>query len=128
METISNALGRAGNYLTTIGISDFIDILIVAFLIYRVIWFVRRSNFGNLAKGVLLLLLALWLCGGKHGLRDYIALGFAAHFVMILISRIFLRGDSGKNADLGIERYLAVYSVVNVLFLIVLVGLSWIIE
>ena len=39
-----------------------------------------------------------------------IALGFAAHFVMILISRIFLRGDSGKNADLGIERYLAVYS------------------
>ena len=39
-----------------------------------------------------------------------IALGFAAHFVMILISSIFLRGDSGKNADLGIERYLAVYS------------------
>ena len=61
METISNALGRAGNYLTTIGISDFIDILIVAFLIYRVIWFVRKSNFVNLAKGLLLVLLALWL-------------------------------------------------------------------
>lgn len=61
MDAITNALSRAGNYLTTIGISDFIDILIVAFLIYRVIWFVKKSNFVNLAKGLLLLLLALWV-------------------------------------------------------------------
>ncbi len=61
MEAITNLLSRAGNYLTTIGISDFIDILIVAFLIYRVIWFIRKSNFGNLAKGLILLLIALWM-------------------------------------------------------------------
>ena len=41
MEKLTNALGRAGNYLATMGIADFIDIIIVAFLIYRIIWFVR---------------------------------------------------------------------------------------
>ncbi|MCR5576783.1 MAG: diadenylate cyclase CdaA [Oscillospiraceae bacterium] len=61
METITNALSRAGSYLTTIGISDFVDIIIVAFLIYWLIGFVRKSNFINLAKGVIMLLLALWL-------------------------------------------------------------------
>ena len=60
MERITNVLSRAGSYLTTIGISDFIDILIVAFLIYRLIWFVRKSNFINVAKGLILLLIALW--------------------------------------------------------------------
>ena len=63
MEAITNALSRAGSYLTTIGISDFIDILIVACLIYRAIWFIRKSNFINLAKGLILLLIALWASG-----------------------------------------------------------------
>ena len=88
MDAITNALSRAGNYLTTIGISDFIDILIVAFLIYRVIWFVRRSNFGNLAKGVLLLLLALWLSGEfglimiNYILRKAVELGMIAIVIL----------------------------------------------
>ena len=42
MDSITNGLSRAGNYLTTIGISDFVDIIIVAYLIYRAIWFVRK--------------------------------------------------------------------------------------
>ena len=63
MERITNVLGRAGSYLTTIGIADFIDILIVAYLIYRLIWFVRKSNFINFAKGLILLLIALWASG-----------------------------------------------------------------
>ncbi|MBQ9685785.1 MAG: diadenylate cyclase CdaA [Oscillospiraceae bacterium] len=60
MERVTNALSRAGSYMTTIGISDFIDILIVAYLIYKAIWFVRKTNFINLARGVILVLLALW--------------------------------------------------------------------
>ena len=60
MDSITNGLSRAGNYLTTIGISDFVDIIIVAYLIYRAIWFVRKTNFMNLAKGVILILVALW--------------------------------------------------------------------
>lgn len=61
MESITNLLSRAGSYLTTIGLGDFVDIIIVAFLIYRAVWFVRNSNFRNIAKGIILVLLGLWL-------------------------------------------------------------------
>ncbi len=61
MEVISNALSWAGNYLRTIRISDAVDILIVTFLIYKAIWFVRRTNSYNLAKGLILILVLLGL-------------------------------------------------------------------
>lgn len=61
MEVISNALSGAGNYLKTIHIPDAVDILIVTFLIYKAIWFVRRTNSYNLAKGLILIIVALWL-------------------------------------------------------------------
>ena len=88
MERITNALGRAGNYMTTIGISDFIDILIVAYLIYRAIWFVRKTNFVNIARGIILVLLALWLSEffGLHMinfvLRKAVELGLIALLIL----------------------------------------------
>lgn len=60
MEVFSNGLSRSVNYLSTMGISDFIDIIIVAYLIYKAIGFVRRTNSNNLAKGLVVFLLALW--------------------------------------------------------------------
>ena len=60
MEVISNGLSRSVNYLSTMGISDFLDIIIVAYLIYKAIGFVRRTNSNNLAKGLVVFLLALW--------------------------------------------------------------------
>ena len=59
MEVIRSGLSRALNILSAMGIADIIDILIVAFIIYRAIWFVRKTNSYNLAKGVLVILLAL---------------------------------------------------------------------
>lgn len=63
MEAISNTFSRALNYLMTIGVSDVIDILIVAYLIYKAIWFVRRTNSYNLAKGLILILVVLGVSG-----------------------------------------------------------------
>ena len=60
MEVIRNGLSRSVNYLSTMGISDFLDIIIVAYLIYKAIGFVRRTNSNNLAKGLVVFLLALW--------------------------------------------------------------------
>lgn len=60
MEVFSNGLSRSVNYLSTMGISDFLDIIIVAYLIYKAIVFVRRTNSNNLAKGLVVFLLALW--------------------------------------------------------------------
>ncbi len=59
MEAIKTALERSLNLLTTIGIADVIDILLVAYLIYKAIWFVRKTNSYNLAKGIIVFLLVM---------------------------------------------------------------------
>ena len=58
---IGNSITRALNYVQTIGITEVIDMLIVAYLIYKLIQIVRRTNSYNIAKGVGLFLIALWL-------------------------------------------------------------------
>ena len=61
MEWVNNVYTRAINVLSTIGLTDLIDILIVAFLIFEAIMFVRRTNSYNLARGIILLLVVLGL-------------------------------------------------------------------
>ena len=61
MDAIANLLGTAISYIKTIGVTDAIDILIVAYLIYEVINFIRRTNSKNVAKGILLLIVVFLL-------------------------------------------------------------------
>lgn len=61
MNAIGTALSRAVNYLETVGIADIVDILLVAYLIYKFIGLVRRTNLYNLAKGVILFIVVLWV-------------------------------------------------------------------
>jgi diadenylate cyclase len=49
------------NLLTGIGIADVIDILIVAFVVYKVLGFIRESRAGQLVKGLLILLAAFFV-------------------------------------------------------------------
>ena len=48
-------------YIRSMGISDILDILIVAAVIYALIGFIRRTNSLKVANGIVLLGLALWL-------------------------------------------------------------------
>ncbi len=61
MEVITDAMEKAAKYLSTIGWNDFLDIIIVAYLLYKCIWFVRRTNSYNLAKGIVLIVAAFLL-------------------------------------------------------------------
>lgn len=54
---------RIPNLLSTIGITDILDILIVAYLIYKTIMLIRRTNSYHLARGILIILVALGLSG-----------------------------------------------------------------
>lgn len=54
---------RGVNYLTSIRLADIIDILLVAYIIFRLIWVVRRTSMSGIAKGIGIFLLALWLSG-----------------------------------------------------------------
>ena len=59
MEGILYLLQEFKGKVVLFGISDVVDIAIMAFLIYKVIMLMRRTNSGAVAKGVLLLLFAL---------------------------------------------------------------------
>lgn len=61
MSTLTEFLSNAVNYIKLISIADIVDIIIVAFLIYTLIGVIRKSNLVPVAKGLVVLLLTLWL-------------------------------------------------------------------
>lgn len=63
MNTVAGFFQDIGNLISTIGFADIVDILIVAYLIYKVIDLIRKTSSYNLARGLLVLLIALWLSG-----------------------------------------------------------------
>lgn len=63
MQGIVNFFVSRFNYLTTIQLADVIDIVIVAYLIYKIIELIRKTSSYNLARGIVLVLIALWLSG-----------------------------------------------------------------
>jgi len=109
MDRITSALARAGNYMATMGIADFVDIIIVAFLIYRTIWFIRKSSFINLAKGLILVLAALWVSDFfglrmiNYILRRAVELGMIALVILFQpeLRRLLERMGSSINTNIG---------------------------
>lgn len=63
MTTFTESISNAFNYIKTIGISDAFDILIVAFLIYVLLTLIRKTNTLRVTRGIIVLLLVLWLSG-----------------------------------------------------------------
>lgn len=63
MNTVAGFFQDIGSLISTIGFADIVDILIVAYLIYKVIDLIRKTSSYNLARGLLVLLIALWLSG-----------------------------------------------------------------
>ena len=88
MEAISNAFRRTFNLMATIGAADIIDILIVAYLIYKAIRFVRRTNSYNLAKGIIVVLVVFLVSDLLHLaminfiLRKAVELGLIALLIL----------------------------------------------
>lgn len=111
MSALSNSLSGAVNYLLTIRISDFIDIIIVAYLIYKAIWFLRKTNSFNLAQGLLILLVVLWLSEVfrltmiNNLLRKAVELGLIALLILFqpelrrILERMGSSFHSGKAAS-----------------------------
>ena len=109
MEAISSMAAKAWNYLSTMGIADIVDILIVAFLIYKAIWFVRKTNSYNLAKGLIVLLVVLGLSDIfkltmiNSLLRKAVELGLIALLILFqpelrrILERMGSSFSSGKN-------------------------------
>ena len=63
MSSLAELAVSAWSYIRTIGIADAFDILIVAFIIYKLLGLIHKTNTLRLTSGIAVLLLALWLSG-----------------------------------------------------------------
>jgi len=61
MGQLADIISNAINYMKTAQVSDIIDIILVAVLIYVAIGLIRRTNTTRLARGIVFIILALWL-------------------------------------------------------------------
>ena len=66
MSGVAGFFQDIGSLISTIGFADIVDILIVTYLIYMVIDLIRKTSSYSLAKGLFILLIALWLSGIFH--------------------------------------------------------------
>ena len=63
MNSLAELAVGAWSYIRTIGIADAFDILIIAFIIYKLLGLIHKTNTMRLTSGIVVLLLALWLSG-----------------------------------------------------------------
>jgi len=84
MSTLTEFVTNALNYIKLISIADIVDIVIVAFLIYKLAGFIRKTNLMPVAKGLVVLVVVLWLSEVLHLaminwlLRNVVELGLIA--------------------------------------------------
>lgn len=52
-------IGKVLNILSTVGIADIVDIIVVALVIFKLIMFVRNTNSHNLARAIIVLIVAM---------------------------------------------------------------------
>lgn len=60
MGSLIEKLPTLRNYISTIGPGDILDIVIITFLVYRLLTFVRKTNAMNVIKGVFALIAVMW--------------------------------------------------------------------
>lgn len=104
MENIKGNISNAINYMKTAQVSDIIDIILVAVLIYVAIGLIRRTNTTRLARGIVFILLALWLSDLfkfrmiNSLLKTTVELGFIALVIIFQpeLRRLLERMGSGR--------------------------------
>ena len=72
MDVIANAAQRVIDFILSLRFWDVLDILVIAYLVYRLLQLVRRTNTSRLLKGVLVVLLALWLSTDRLNALNYL--------------------------------------------------------
>lgn len=61
MQSVANVISSKLHYFSIINFWDIVDIIIVAYLIYKIIDLIRKTSSYSIAKGLLVLLVVLWL-------------------------------------------------------------------
>lgn len=86
MEAILNFPQSVANMILSLQFWDVLDILVIAYLVYRLLLLVQRTNSSRLFRGVALVLLALWISSGRLRALNYLL----AHVVDIGILALLI--------------------------------------
>ena len=104
MGQLADIISNAINYMKTAQVSDILDIILVAVLIYVAIGLIRRTNTTRLARGIVFIILALWLSDLlkfrmiNSLLKTTVELGFIALVIIFQpeLRRLLERMGSGR--------------------------------
>ena len=89
MEVLMNLGHRLSNFVFSLRPWDVLDILVLAYLIYRLLMLVRKTNSSRLIKGVLVVVLALWIsAAGRMQALNYL-LGLVVNWGVLALIILF---------------------------------------
>ena len=72
MEVLTNLGYRLSSFVMSLSLWDVLDVLVIAYLIYRLLLLVKKTNSSRLIKGVLVVIFALWLSSGRLKAFNYL--------------------------------------------------------
>lgn len=111
MEYVEQFFNTATEYVKLVGIFDVIDMAIVAFVVYHIFCFVRRSRSGQVVKAILLIVLAMGIANVlqlqvvRFVLNNAVELGFIALVIIFQpeIRRFLEQMGSGKIKEMFVQ-------------------------
>lgn len=111
MEYMEQFFNTAREYIKLIGIFDVIDMALVAFVVYHIFRFVRRSRSGQVVKAILLIVLAMGIANVlqlqvvRFVLNNAVELGFIALVIIFQpeIRRFLEQMGSGKIKEMFVH-------------------------
>ena len=95
MKWIEEAPERVLNVISSLRIMDILDILIIAYLVYSLLVLVRKTNASRVLKGILVVILVLWISTlGLNGLNFIMShiLEWGVVAIMVLFAPEIRRG------------------------------------
>ena len=79
---------RLSDFVQSLQLWDVLDILVIAYLVYRLLLLVRKTNISRLLKGVLFVVIALWLSSGRLRVFNYL-LGHVVQWGVVALIVLF---------------------------------------
>lgn len=133
MEEFTQSVIKAINILLSVQLADIVDMIIIAFFIYQIIAIIRKMNLNSLARGIIIVLLALWISNWlkftvvNFIIRGAVGIGILALIILFqpelrrIFERVgsknildFLRGNSNAEAmDAAIKQTVLAFGTMS---------------
>ena len=133
MEWLAQLMQTWGAFIQTIRFTDILDVAVIAYLVYRLMLFASRSSTANVAKAILVLVVALWVSDVcqlhvvNFILGRALELGFLALVVIFQpelrrlleqlgsnkLKHLFMREEAATEIETAIDQTVAAYTALS---------------